>query len=528
MNLKTAEKTFYRCKQRTRNYLTIGLASSIFALSCGHKDKATNPVYTEIPVTHVLVEEDTKKISSVEKNKLTFSKKVDYSKGEIIIAEESEETPNGLLRKIEAVSDNVIYTRQAALEEVVKEGHFEFKGKLFPANSESYAKKGISLVEDPFFDINLKFDNTALYNSPSGQIVVDGLINLILDYEIKVDISDWNLKEFNSLVTAEGKYNIYLNSSISNKFLNNIVSHDNLIPLAPIVMGTLPPPLPPIPITAHPKIGLDVGVFGTLDNFETGIFQETKFKAGLIYANNKWKLIAQVSNDFNFSPPKMDSFLSDFKIFASPNLKLFLYDSAGPYAYFPGSLGVDIEPKKKEFYGGLEALLGVQMEVFSLNVADYSKKVFKSRKVLARKMLDEKGGTREIGGGEDQNAEGQGKEDRGEVSEQVNSLVETCDDWCSNEQVNDWCDFELAVDTGRGSCYGFANSPLYTNLGVKKCSAIDCNNRPVEDNTCIEGLGGIWDTPNPEGQCDPINGIIRLVVNPTDEPLVPGQVCCVE
>ncbi|MBU2503737.1 MAG: hypothetical protein KJ879_01655, partial [Nanoarchaeota archaeon] len=115
-----------------------------------------------------------------------------------------------------------------------------------------------------------------------------------------------------------------------------------------------------------------------------------------------------------------------------------------------------------------------------------------------------------------------------ESSSTVSSLVTTCDDWCANEQLSDWCDFELSADTGRGSCYGFANSPLYTQLGVKKCSAIDCNNRPVEDNTCMEGLGGVWDTSNSNGECDPVNGITRFVVTSTDEPPVAGQVCCVE
>jgi len=121
-----------------------------------------------------------------------------------------------------------------------------------------------------------------------------------------------------------------------------------------------------------------------------------------------------------------------------------------------------------------------------------------------------------------------GGEKAPETTATVSSLVTTCDDWCTNEQINDWCDFELAADTGRGSCYGFANSPLYTDLGVGKCPAIDCNNRPVEDNTCIEGLGGVWDTPNSEGQCSTINGITRFIITSTDGSPVPGQICCVE
>lgn len=108
------------------------------------------------------------------------------------------------------------------------------------------------------------------------------------------------------------------------------------------------------------------------------------------------------------------------------------------------------------------------------------------------------------------------------------SLALTCDEWCTAVSVNEWCDFELSIGQGgaSGSCYGFANSPLYTHVGVQKCPAIDCNNRPVVDQTCVAGLGGTWETPNAQGGCDSIGERERFVLTPTDSPPTTGQVCC--
>ena len=108
------------------------------------------------------------------------------------------------------------------------------------------------------------------------------------------------------------------------------------------------------------------------------------------------------------------------------------------------------------------------------------------------------------------------------------SLVKTCDEWCDAESIGEWCDFELSIgqDGASGSCYGFANSPLYTEVGVKKCAAIDCNNRPEVDQTCVSGLGGTWEIPNAEGKCDNIGARERFVLSPTDTPTVESQICC--
>ncbi|MBU1501405.1 MAG: hypothetical protein KJ905_01350 [Nanoarchaeota archaeon] len=110
----------------------------------------------------------------------------------------------------------------------------------------------------------------------------------------------------------------------------------------------------------------------------------------------------------------------------------------------------------------------------------------------------------------------------------VNSLVQTCDELCAGENVDTWCDFELSSgeNSARGSCYGFAFSPLYTELGVKKCPAIDCNNRPEKDWTC-SGLGGVWEAPTAGGGCEQTGDAERYIeTDATDSPPVVAQICC--
>ena len=109
----------------------------------------------------------------------------------------------------------------------------------------------------------------------------------------------------------------------------------------------------------------------------------------------------------------------------------------------------------------------------------------------------------------------------------VNSLVETCSEWCDTKAINDWCDFELsASETLKGTCLGFSKSQIYKEFGVNSCPAIDCNNRPEVDQACISGLGGIWETPKSEGKCEQLGDTTRFVLTPTDSSPVQGQICC--
>ena len=114
-----------------------------------------------------------------------------------------------------------------------------------------------------------------------------------------------------------------------------------------------------------------------------------------------------------------------------------------------------------------------------------------------------------------------------ESSSTVSSLVTTCDDWCSEERADSFCDFELsASETVSGTCNAFTKSTIYAYFGVKKCPAINCDNRPEiqTEFTCAE-LGGVWEAPV-GGTCEPIGDAGRFILNPTESPPVVGQICC--
>ena len=123
---------------------------------------------------------------------------------------------------------------------------------------------------------------------------------------------------------------------------------------------------------------------------------------------------------------------------------------------------------------------------------------------------------------------GDGEDKSGEVSSTVSSLIQTCDDWCGAGDIGGWCDFELsASETVSGTCYAFSKSIIYADYGVKKCPAIDCNNRPeVQTEFTCEELGGVWEAPV-GGICNQVGVIERFVQDgPTDSPPIIGQICC--
>jgi len=120
-----------------------------------------------------------------------------------------------------------------------------------------------------------------------------------------------------------------------------------------------------------------------------------------------------------------------------------------------------------------------------------------------------------------------GEEEGPAVSEQVSALVTTCDEWCDEERLSSWCDFELsATPTVSGTCSAFSKSTIYAEYGVQGCPAIDCDNRPASQTefTCAE-LGGVWEAPV-EGTCEPLGDASRFILSPTESPPTSGQICC--
>ncbi|MEX0920275.1 MAG: hypothetical protein WDZ69_01690 [Candidatus Pacearchaeota archaeon] len=115
--------------------------------------------------------------------------------------------------------------------------------------------------------------------------------------------------------------------------------------------------------------------------------------------------------------------------------------------------------------------------------------------------------------------------DRGE--EQPDPISEQCAFLCESEQKTGFCDFRVNADEElRTTCNELATNPDYAQYGVETCPAIDCEEEEEVDQTCVEGLGGIWEEPQADGTCEQFGLKARKEIPASDNPPEEGMVCC--
>lgn len=102
-----------------------------------------------------------------------------------------------------------------------------------------------------------------------------------------------------------------------------------------------------------------------------------------------------------------------------------------------------------------------------------------------------------------------------------------CAQFCETNQKAAFCDVGLMLDDGsRATCGELATNPEYVSYGVNSCAQIDCSVEEVVDQTCISGLGGVWEEPQEGGICSQFGEKVRRELSSSDEPPVAGQICC--
>jgi len=106
-------------------------------------------------------------------------------------------------------------------------------------------------------------------------------------------------------------------------------------------------------------------------------------------------------------------------------------------------------------------------------------------------------------------------------------VSEQCASFCQTEQKAAFCDVDIRVtDKLRATCQALATESQYAEYGVIPCGTISCVLTAEEsDNTCVVGLGGVWETP--VGSACPAEGdALRFVLSATDDAPTSGQICC--
>jgi formylglycine-generating enzyme required for sulfatase activity len=108
--------------------------------------------------------------------------------------------------------------------------------------------------------------------------------------------------------------------------------------------------------------------------------------AGLRYQDKTWSPVANLTNSFGFEPPRLSAGV-EFKGYIDPPLSLLLYGVAGPFAGVTPYLKLEADLLATpwwELYGGLDATVGVKVEVLGHSLGDHTEVVIGYKILLAQ------------------------------------------------------------------------------------------------------------------------------------------------
>jgi hypothetical protein len=382
-------------KQKTTKKFVLLLAIFLYAAVMTACDTKVTPIIPE--TTKPMDEATLDGLVSVTGNgsMLTFdgitSQLEAIAENDIVVAGVSDQTPNGLLRKVTGVYQDgnkvTLETAQVTLEEAIQQGEMNVNVNLDASSLKSVHAlcRGVTIMPmggqlEDSFEINM--DDVILYDddgdeeTSDDQVKASGGISFTPGFEFDVEISWFSLKKLVFNTTTDESTEIKVASSIdlwSMEAEKELASY-SFTPIT-VFIGT-------VPVVITPELTVSVGAEGSVSfSMSTNVTQEATLTAGLEYNAGMWKPIADFTNTFGFNPPNVDGEVL-LKGYAGPELELKLYGTAGPSIEINGYLNLEAEFDNLELYGGLSADVGVSVEVLSRIVAEYEANVITYNKLL--------------------------------------------------------------------------------------------------------------------------------------------------
>jgi hypothetical protein len=361
----------------------------------------SEPLETIIPDTTKVVEEETiQEIASITEDQSTiiFKKSTpqleELAPGDIIAMGVTENTPEGLLRKVKNItkggkgsSEIIVETEFATLEEAIEQGEFNFDIPLQIKNiKEPFSCiEGVKLITDQSklkdfshefnYEIDLiAYDGDGNPNTVKDNIVTKGFI--FFDYNIifTAEIESHKLKNFvfKNIVELETDISVGVGGKISVNILGK-----SLLP-EPISLGAYTIMLGAIPVVLSPSIDIKWGLNGELyGELSIGVTRTDTFTAGLEWSNGTAQPIADHSIDYNYNAPST-SLGGQVEFSIGPELSCKIYKVLGPYCdtSLYAKLSADIlgDPWWK-LVGGVDVGVGAKLEIFTKTYIDVFLKV---------------------------------------------------------------------------------------------------------------------------------------------------------
>jgi hypothetical protein len=299
--------------------------------------------------------------------------------GDVIVGGVTDQTPGGLLLKVNKVTRNggqvILETVGAAIEEAVESGRLMAN---IPLSADQLASTTLlddsvsfhPATEEPSFqpaaettlDFTYNFDGTLL-EKDGFTVTLDGEVTLGITMAVEIQIRKRELKKFSFSTTLFENVRVELTAAyniVDIKKEKELVYHQ-FKDIVFTVGG--------VPIVLTPYVNLHVGIDGNVSAGVTcGATQSGSITTGVSYDNGDWSTIKDKSFTFDWIPPKPKAG-AEFKAYAGPQVGLKFYRIAGPYVNLEPyvRLTVDlINPPPWEVYVGIELDLGILVQVRAL------------------------------------------------------------------------------------------------------------------------------------------------------------------
>ena len=316
--------------------------------------------------------------------------------GDVIVSDATAQSPYGFLRKVTAVSSSggkvIVTTTGATLEDAIQQGSVSFSEHLTPADIESMtALPGVALadlsaadLENSFFfqlrDVVL-WDKDGNYDTTNDQLRANGSFKLAPDVLFSFVIKNRTLEELDIGFEIEEEVELEFGYEVE------LASIEGFVKIATVRLGTITGFVGVVPVVIFIEMPIYVRFEGDLNaGITTKVIQRANLSMGARYRDGVWSPFGNLSNTFEFEPPR-PSVDVEFKGYLDPPIYLNLYGVAGPYAGVQPYLKVESELLPTQWvklYGGLDAVIGVKIEVLGRSLGNYTETVLGYKLLLAQ------------------------------------------------------------------------------------------------------------------------------------------------
>ena len=330
-------------------------------------------------------------------NTLTFtntSATEDFEEGDILISGITDLMPNGFLKKVTNVQSNsstiTVTTENTSLDEALQQGGLSASYTFLPSRIENANfADGVQLISNSREDLfsliidKVFYDADGNPNTTDDQIKVVGTLDFTAEMLMNINISNWQLNEFDIQLVNTFERDLTFENSIAYNLQEELNIVELNFPIITFFIGI-------VPVTIHPTISIDAYVDASLQaGISFGVTATETMTTGTMYENNNWSPISSYEKTLEFNGPNGYGSI-DVQAGLKPQLQTMIYSVIGPYivldAYgkFDCSVEVSFDDLliSEEISYGLDLDAGILIEILSHTIANFSMDIYDDEWIL--------------------------------------------------------------------------------------------------------------------------------------------------